>query len=139
MPVTKFTVDASGDNIDAMAAAATKEADEFFKDLPGHYRAKDVSVSYDAGYYQARLSSALKEAEERAAAWKAEHGEEEDFEDLEVVPAYVPRYSGWFEFEYDSNQIPPKKTIGDVWAENTEEAPRSYNAANDPRYQAPFE
>jgi hypothetical protein len=143
MPTIKFTVDASGDNIDAIVEAATKEANDFYKDLPGKFRIKDISVSYDSGYYQALVTAALKEAQERADAWKAEHGDEEDFENLEVVPAHVSRYNGWIEFEYDPNQTKPKKTMSDVMAGHDfdGEAPTptpNTNRADDPKYQDAF-
>lgn len=137
MTTIKFTVDASGDNIDAIVDAATKEANEFYKDLPGKFRIKDISVSYDAEYYQARVESAIKEAQDKYFALS-----EEDKEGAEVIPARVYRYSGWIEFEYDPNQTKPKKTLNDVWAENSAAGepptPTPGGPENDPKYQDAF-
>lgn len=138
MTAIKFTVDASGDNIDALLNAATKEANEFYQDLPGKFRVKDISVSYDAEYYAQRIQQAVDEAEKRVREYADAHPDEEG---LEVIPAPVPRYSGWVEFEYDPNQSPPKKTMNDVMAQHdfSGEAPTpTPNAANDPKYQDAF-
>lgn len=144
MTIVKFTVDVTGDDIDQLVLVAEQEALKFYKDLPGKFRAKEISVSYDPEYYQSRIQHAIDEAQAKADAYKAAHGDEEDFEDLEVIPGAVPRYSGWIEFEYETNQSPKKKTLEDIQAERNEAAAavqeQEYkgNAANDPKYQDAF-
>lgn len=112
MPLIKFTVNISGDTPDEVEGLAVKEATEFFKDLPGKFRVKEFNVNYDAEFFSARVSSALKAAQEKYDALP-----EEDKEGVEVVPDRVAKYDAWVEFEYDTNQPPKRKTIGDVWAE----------------------
>jgi hypothetical protein len=136
MTIIKFTVDSSGDNIDAMVEAATKEAREFYKDLPGTFRVKDISVSYDAEYHQMRVQRAIDEAEARVREYADAHPNEEG---LEVVPAHVNRYSGWIEFEYDTNQSPKKPDPANIFSGNIVQSERTPNPAEDPKYQDPFQ
>lgn len=139
MTIIKFTVDVFGDDIDQLVIAAEKEALAFYKPLPGKFRAKDISITYDAEYYENRVQHAIDEAQAKADAYKETHKDEEDFEDLEVVPASVPRYSGWIEFEYDTNQAPVKKTSNDILSEQSAgEADYNGPPEQNPKYQDKF-
>ena len=141
MTTIKFTANVTGNTPDELEAKARKAANDFYRDLPEVPKFVGAEVSYDPEYFAQRVQSALKEAEDKAAAWKAEHGDEEDFEAIEVVPAEVTKYDGWFEFSYDVHQAPPKKTIDDVLADQraaAADAERPVRPENDPKYQDAF-
>ena len=153
MTTIKFTANVSGNTPDELEAKARKAANDFYRDLPEVPKFVGAEVSYDPEYFAQRVQSALKEAEDKAAAWKAEHGDEEDFEAIEVVPAEVTKYDGWFEFSYDVNQSTGgKKTLNEVWADqaaasvtaatdqvaSAADAERPVRPENDPKYQDAF-
>ena len=150
MTTIKFTANVSGNTPDELEAKARKAANDFYRDLPEVPTFVGAEVSFDPEYFAQRVQGAIKEAETRVREYADAHPDEEG---LEVVPAEIHKYDGWFEFSYDVNQSTGgKKTLNEVWADqaaasvtaatdqvaSAADAERPVRPENDPKYQDAF-